>query len=206
LDPKKRTVVPTERNEEYRTAWREAVNQIAPERLVFVDESGTNIAMTPRYGRAPRGQRVSGTAPRNWGMNTTLLATLTSAGISAALVVEGATDRPVFEVFIEEVLLPTLQPGQVVVWDNLSVHKSQRARELIEGQGCQVLFLPAYSPDFNPIEQAFSKLKGWLRQREARTVEQLWVSIGDGLARITARDARGWYQHCGYSLSPGQYL
>ena len=201
LDAKKRTVVASERDEVYRAVWRADLAMIDPTRLVFVDESGTNIAMSPRYGRAPRGERVQGEAPRNWGMNTTLLAAWTPAGISPALVVEGATDRAVFDVFVKELLVPTLRPGQIVVWDNLSVHKSQRAREVIEEADCEVVFLPAYSPDFNPIEQAFSKLKGWLRQQEARAVEHLWDAIGAGLGRITASDAQGWYRHCDYPLS-----
>lgn len=195
----------SERDEVYRAVWRADLAMIDPTRLVFVDESGTNIAMSPRYGRAPRGERVQGEAPRNWGMNTTLLAALTPAGISTALVVEGATDRAVFDVFVKELLVPTLRPGQIVVWDNLSVHKSQRAREVIEEADCEVVFLPAGyplgPPDFNPIEQAFSKLKSWLRQQEARTVEQLWDAIGAGLGRITTSDARGWYRHCDYPLS-----
>lgn len=171
-----------------------------PGQLVFVDETGSNITLTPRYGRAPRGQRCRGQVPRNWGHNTTLLAAMSLAGIQTAFVIEGATDQAVFEGFVEHYLVPQLRPGQVVVWDNLSVHKSVRARALIEAAGCQVLFLPPYSPDYNPIELAFAKLKTALRRAGQRTVEGLWTAIGTGLDTITAQDARGWFQHCGYQL------
>lgn len=177
---------------------------ISPERLVFVDESGVTIRLTPLTGRAPRGVRCVGQVPRNWGRSTTLLAGLTLQGITAALVVEGATDQPVFETFVSEVLAPSLVPGQVVVWDNLSVHKSPRARQAIAERGCELRFLPPYSPDFNPIEQAFSKLKASLRQIEARTQPRLWDAIGTGLHEITTHDARGWFRHCGY-LPTGRY-
>lgn len=156
--------------------------------------------MTPRYGRAPRGQRCVGQVPRNWGKNTTLMAAMTLGGIQTAAVIEGAMDRPVFECFVTQFLVPTLHPGQVVVWDNLSVHQSARATAVIEAAGCQVVFLPPYSPDFNPIELAFSKLKTALRRAQQRTVPGLWDAIGNGLNQITARDAQGWFQHCGYQL------
>lgn len=176
---------------------------IAAERLVFVDESGATIRLTPLVGRAPRGQRCVGQVPRNWGASTTLLAGMTWDGIAAALLVEGATDQVVFETFVAEVLAPTLVPGQIVVWDNLSVHKSPRARQAIAARGCALRFLPPYSPDFNPIELAFSKLKAELRRIAARTQPRLWDAIGTGLQQITAQDAQGWFRHCGY-LPAGQ--
>ena len=124
--------------------------------------------MTPRYGRAPRGERVVGTAPRNHGPNTSLVAALTLDGITAAMTVEGAVDRPAFDAFVVQVLAPRLHPGQVVIWDNLSVHKSDMAQRVIAARGCQLLWLPPYSPDFSPIEQAFSKLKTSLRRAAER--------------------------------------
>jgi transposase len=169
-----------------------------PARLVFVDESGTNLAMTPRYGRAPRGQRVVGRVPRNHGPNTTLFAAMSQQGITAAMTLAGAADRDAFDIFVEHVLVPTLQPGQLVIWDNLSVHKSAAAQRLIAAAGCQVLFLPPYSPDFAPIEQAFSKLKAYLRGVGARTHAALEDAIAAGLRTITAANARGWFAHCGY--------
>jgi transposase len=173
--------------------------------LVFVDESGTNLAMTPRFGRAPQGQRVVGAAPRNHGPNTTLLAAMSPAGIIAAMTLEGAADRDAFEVFVAQVLVPTLGPGQTVIWDNLSVHKSADARQLIEAAGCRLVFLPPYSPDFAPIEQAFSKLKTFLRRTQARTRAALDDAITAGLQTITAADARAWFAHGGYHIS-GQAL
>jgi hypothetical protein len=128
-----------------------------PADLVFVDESGTNLAMTPRYGRAPRGQRVVGTAPRNHGPNTTLIAAMSPTGIIAVMSLEGAMDRDAFDVFVVQGLVPELRPGQTVIWDHLSVHQSAVAIARIEAAGCGVVFLPPYSPDVAPIEQAFGK-------------------------------------------------
>jgi len=188
-----------------RTAWSATIHRLDPQQLVFVDASGTTLAMTPRFGRAPRGQRVIGTAPRNHGPNTSRLAALRPAGITAALTVEGAVDRKVFDAFVAQVLVPTRRPGQTVVWDNLSVHKSARAQKLIEAAGCHVEFLPPYSPDVAPIEQAFSKLKTFLRRAQARTRSTLNEAITAGLATLTATDARAWFAHGGYQLA-GQPL
>jgi transposase len=188
-----------------RAVWWEAIQSCDPATLVFVDESGTNLAMTPRYGRAPRGQRVVGTAPRNHGPNTTVIAALSPTGIPAAMTVEGAIDRLAFDAFVQQVLVPSLVPGQTVIWDNLSVHKSATAHTLIEAADCQVCFLPPYSPDFAPIESAFSKLKTFLRRTQARTRIALDEAISAGLATITTADAHGWFTHCGYQLT-GQPL
>ena len=183
-----------------RAAWWAEMAALDAARLVFVDESGANITLTPRYGRALRGQRCEGRVPHNWGLNTTLLAALTPQGIGPALVVEGATDGRVLERFVADYLVPQLRPGQIVVWDNLSVHKNAEVRQHIEAAGCTVRFLPPYSPDYNPIELAFSKLKTYLRQRGERTRDGLWDAIGDGLARITAQDAVNWIRYRGYQL------
>ncbi len=189
-----------ERDETARAAWRRAAAALDPAALVFVDESGTNTAMTLGYGRAPRGERAVGRAPRNHGPNVTLLAALTPGGIGPALVVEGASDRPAFEAYVREALVPSLRPGQTVVLDNLSVHKGAGIRTLIEEAGCRLLFLPAYSPDFTPIEPAFAKVKQVLRRAEARTFEVLVAAIGRALDTVTAADARGFFAHCGYPL------
>ncbi len=157
--------------------------------------------MTPRYGRAPRGQRVVGIAPRNHGPNTTVVAALTPAGMPAAMTVEGAIDGLALDAFVRQVLVPSLVPGQTVIWDNLSVHTSATAHDLIVAAGCQVCFVPPYSPDFSPIELAFSKLKTFLRRRQARTRVALDEAITAGLATITATDARAWFAHCGYQLT-----
>lgn len=201
VDAQKKHLTASEQDPERRHAWWQVLAQIDPGQLVFVDETGSNITLTPRYGRASRGQRCTGQVPRNWGHNTTLLAAMTVEGMQTAFVIEGATDRAVFEGFVAHFLVPHLRPGQVVIWDNLSVHTSVRARTLIEAAGCQVVFLPPYSPDFNPIELAFAKLKAALRRAGQRTVEGLWTAIGAGLDTITAQDARGWFQHCGYQLN-----
>jgi len=156
--------------------------------------------MTPLYARAPRGERAVGTVPRNRGTVTTLLASLSLAGMGAAMTLEGGTDTAVFDAYVEQGLAPTLRPGQIVVLDNVGAHQSERARQAIEARGCRLLFLPAYSPDLSPIELAFSKLKAALRRLAARTQATLEEAIGEALRMITPADARGWFAHCGYSL------
>ena len=188
-----------------RAAWREALDGYDPASLVFVDESGTNLAMTPRSGRAPRGERVVGTVPRNHGPNTTLVAALSLDGITAAMTLAGAMDRCAFDIFVDQVLGPSLHPGQVVVWDNLSVHQSAAAQRVLAARGCQLLWLPPSSPDFTPIEEAFSKLKTALRRSGARTREALDDAITAGLATITAADAPGWFAYSGYPI-PAQLI
>jgi transposase len=191
-------LVAAERSDTDRAAWRELTGYLPINDLVFVDECGSNLALTPLYARAPRGQRAYGVAPRNWGKNTTLIAGLTLSGIQAPFILEGAVDTLAFEMYVEQVLAPSLRPGQVVILDNVSVHKGERVRQAIEARGCQVLFLPAYSPDLTPIEEAFSKLKAWLRRLGARTREALEEAIAEALKQITMQDAHGWFWHCGY--------
>jgi transposase len=142
--------------------------------LVFVDEMGTNISLSPLYGWAKKGERAYCSVPRNQGKNTTLLSSMSMQGMGPSLAVEGATNREVFETYVELILAPTLQRGQVVVMDNLTAHKGERIRELIEGQGCELMYLPPYSPDFNPIEEAFSKIKGLMRKAFRRVAEKLF--------------------------------
>jgi transposase len=200
MEQKKRSLGAVERDEFLRAAWRLVVaGQIDAERLVFVDEMGTNVSLSQLYAWSRKGERAFGSAPRNWGNNVTLLASITREGLGPCLAVEGATTREVFEAYLERVLAPTLVPGQVVVMDNLSAHKGERVRELIEQRGCELLYLPPYSPDFNPIEQAFSKVKGLMRAAEARTREALIEAMGMALSAVSARDARGFFGHCGYS-------
>jgi transposase len=191
-------VAASERDEAVRQQWRDDTRQLDVSRAVFVDESGTHLAMTPLYGRAPRRERALGRAPRNRGRSTTLVAALTVAGMGPAMTVEGGTDQAVFEAYVEQGLAPTLAPGQVVILDNVGAHLSRRARELIEARGAHVVFLPAYSPDLSPIELAFAKIKEHLRRAEARTREALEEAIAAALAAVTAADARGWFAHCGY--------
>jgi transposase len=172
--------------------------QIDPKRLVFVDEMGTNTSLSPIYAYSPRGQRAYCSVPRNRGPNTTLLSCMSVEGMGASLVVAGATNRGVFEAYIERVLSPELRPGQVVVMDNLTAHKGERVRELIEEQGCELPYLPPYSPDFNPIEEAFAKIKALLRRAAARSREALVQTMGAALDAVTAQDAHGFFEHCGY--------
>jgi transposase len=199
LDTQKKSLSASERDEVKRAAWREDVQQVPAGTLVFVDESGSHTSMTPLYGWAPKNERAYGVTPRNRGQNTTILGALSPQGVQAAMTLAGAADTIAFEVFIEQVLVPTLQPGQTVVMDNLSIHKGQTTRQLIENCGCTLLFLPAYSPDFSPIEQAWSKLKAHLRRVGARAKEALQEAIADGLQLITPQDAQAWFNHCGYS-------
>lgn len=156
--------------------------------------------MTPLRARARRGQRAVGTVPRGRRHAVTLLASLTPTGFGPGLQFAGALDRRVFDAYVERVLVPTLRPGQTVVLDNLSVHKSPKARRLIEAAGCRLCFLPTYSPDFNPIEQAFAKLKTLLRAHNARTVETVFAATQSLYPTITATDARNFYRDAGYNL------
>jgi transposase len=150
------------------------------------------------YGWAKKGERAYCSVPRNRGKNTTLLSSMSVEGMGPSLAVEGATNREVFETYVERVLAPTLRRGQLVVMDNLSAHKGERVRELIEGRGCELLYLPSYSPDLNPIEEAFSKIKGLMRKAEARSREALLKAMGMAISALSARDARGFFEHCGY--------
>jgi transposase len=197
-----------ERDEWLRAAWRVMIAEnVDPQRLlVFVDEMGANTSLSILHAwSSPAGKRAYCSVPRNRGKNTTLLASMSVEGMGPALAVEGATDREVFEAYLEEVLAPSLRSGQIVVMDNLSAHKGHRIRELIEERGCELLYLPSYSPDLNPIEEAFSKLKGILRKAEARSREALIEVMGKALEAITPRDAEGFFRHCGYR-SPAQLL
>jgi transposase len=190
----------SERNEEERAAWRAAVATRDPQQFVFVDESGTHTALTRLYGWAPRDQRATGSVPRNHGKNVTLVAALTPDGLQTPWLIEGAMDTETFEWYITEQLAPTLQPGQVVVLDNLSAHKAASIREVLAARGCSLLFLPPYSPDFTPIEQAFSKLKAILRGLGARAREALEEAVRLAIEAITRADATAWFAHAGYAL------
>lgn len=169
-------------------------------RLVFVDEMGSNIALASLYAWAPKGERALCSIPRNRGKNITLLSSIGLKGMGPSLAVEGSTNKVLFETYVERTLCPHLKDGQVVVMDNLSSHKGDRVRELIEGRGCELVYLPAYSPDFNPIEEAFSKIKGILRKVGARTREALIEALGVAISAISAEDAHGFFEHCGYGI------
>ncbi len=174
------------------------VATVEPERLVFVDEMGVHTSLAPIYGYAPRGERLNLSVPRNRGKNTTLLSNMTLSGMGPSLAVEGATTARVFETYVQKVLAPSLEPGKIVVMDNLGAHRPKRIRELIEERGCELLYLPAYSPDYNPIEEAFSKVKNLLRRASARTKKTLVEAMGAALSAITAAEALGFFEHAGY--------
>jgi transposase len=189
----------TERDEFERAAWQVMVAAVVePERLIFVDECGTHTSLAPIYGYAPRGERLYLSVSRIRGKNTTLLSSMSLEGIGPSLTVEGATTSRVFETYVEKVLAPSLKEGQVVVMDNLSAHKPKRIKELIEQCGCELVYLPSYSPDYNPIEEAFAKIKHLLRTAAARTKEVLVDAIAAALTAISAEDIRGYFEHAGY--------
>jgi transposase len=181
-----------------RAAWRvEVSGSLETSRFVFVDEMGSNTSLSPLYGWSKVGERLRVEAPKNWGKNVTLLSSMSTEGMGPSVAVEGATTRAVFEAYVEQALAPSLREGQVVM-DNLSAHKGGRVKELVEGRGCELLYLPPYSPDLNPIEEAFSKVKALMRRAEARTREALIEAMGKALGAVSARDARGFIEHSGY--------
>jgi transposase len=201
LDPQKKTLYATEQDPVKRAAWWATIAGVPAKQLVFLDETSANIRLTRTHARAPRGVRAVGRVPRNHGRPTTLVAALTPRGLRAPLTQLGAVNAGSFAAYVRDVLCPRLRPGQVVVMDNLSVHKAAAVREAIEAARCTLVFLPPYSPDFTPIELAFAKLKAALRAVGARTHEALHAAIATALRQITAADARGFFHHCGYRLT-----
>ena len=181
-----------------RAAWREEFAEVAPERLVFVDESGAGTAMDRTHGRAPSGVRVDGPVPHGHWKMTTLTAAVRLGGVGACLAFDGATDTQCFETYVERRLAPTLRPGDIVAMDNLPCHKSAEVGRLIRAAGAELRYLPAYSPDLNPIERMFSKLKATLRSAKERTVDGLIGAMGDALRAIRPSDILGWFSHSGY--------
>jgi transposase len=197
----KKSQLAHERDEEVRGLWCWLASHFDARRLVFVDESGFHTSMTPLYARAPRGKRAYGKVPRNRGKNTTLIASITlEGGMGESMAVEGATDAEAFEAYVEYFLAPTLKEGQVVVLDGLGAHRTEKVRELVEGRGADLVFLPSYSPDLNPIEEAFSKIKSIVRKVGARTREALVEAIERALAAVRPEEATGWFAHAGYEL------
>lgn len=188
---------------EKRRSWREWAGVADARRLIFIDETWAKTNMTRLRGRAPRGDRLIDKSPHGHWMTTTLIAALGIEGLRCSMVTDGAVNGDIFESFITHVLLPELKPGDVVVMDNLSSHKGARIRELIESQGAELRYLPPYSPDLNPIELVFSKLKQLLRSLACRTQETLWQSMQSVLDAVTATDAINCFQHAGYTLHEG---
>ena len=201
----KKSKVASERDEGARALWRWLASRFDVRRLVFVEESGTHISMDRLRSRAPRGARAYGRVPNNRGKNLTLIASMSLQGMGESMCIEGATDARAFELYVEHFLAPSLREGQVVVMENLGAHRPERIRELIEARGAELVFMPSYSPDYNPIEQAFSKIKNVLRKLGARTHEALLEAMEEALSKVSAADAAGWFEHCGYPVE-GHYL
>jgi len=183
---------------ERRDRWRVEQLGLDPSRLVFIDETWAKTNMTRLRGRAPRGQRLIEKVPHGHWKTTTLIAALDDQGMRCATTVDGAVNGDVFTAFIEQVLAPTLKPGDKVIMDNLSAHKVSGVREAIEAVGAEVIYLPPYSPDLNPIELAFSKLKQLMRSAKHRLVDKLWQETQRMLDAITSTDAKNFFRHCGY--------
>jgi transposase len=180
--------------------WKREFSQAEAGSLVFLDESAAKTNMTRLRGRAPRGERVHDSAPAgHWG-TTTMIGSVRLDGTTACMTIEEATDTDIFRAYVQHVLIPTLRPGDVVILDNLSPHKNSETIRLIEQAGAIVRFLPAYSPDLNPIEKMWSKVKEALRSAKARTQAALDDAIARAMASVTPADARGWFVSCGYSI------
>lgn len=181
-----------------RRAWFDGQADLDPDRLVFIDETWAKTNMARTHGRCPRGERLRLGIPHGHWKTTTFVGALTLRGMIAPFVIDGAINRASFEAYVEKVLVPELRPGDVVVMDNLSSHKGPRTRALIEAAGARLLFLPPYSPDFNPIENAFAKLKALLRKAAERTVDALWSAIGRILGLFTPVECANYFSACGY--------
>jgi len=187
---------------EARAAWRAAQGELQAKhegRLIFLDETGARTDMTRRHAWAPIGERALGRAPGGHWKTTTFLAGLTAGGLIAPFVLDGPMDRACFTEYVRQVLVPELRPGDIVILDNLPGHKGEEAAELVEACGATLMFLPPYSPDFNPIEMLFSKLKALLRKAERRTREALWRTLGDLIDAFTPQECASYIRHAGYA-------
>ena len=183
-----------------RARWAKAVGRVKHSRLLFLDESGAKTNMTRLYGRGPRGERVYDHVPNGRWETTTMIAAVGRNGPQAPWVLDGPIDGVAFAAWAEHVLAPTLEPGDIIVMDNLSVHKNAAARAAIEAAGAEVWDLPAYSPDLNPIEKMWSKVKAYLRKAKARDPEMLFQAIGEAIAQVTQEEVQHFFASCGYSV------
>ncbi len=183
-----------------RVQWTKSVDAVEHDRLLFIDESGAKTNMTRLYGRAPRGERAYDHVPNGRWQTTTMIAAIGCNGPQAAWVLDGPMDGLAFGVWAEQILAPTLTANDIVVMDNLSVHKTPKACAAIKATGAQIWYLPAYSPDLNPIEKMWSKIKARLRKAKARDPESLCQATGDAIAHVSITDIRNWFASCGYSL------
>jgi len=181
-----------------REEWADNQPKLDPDQLVFIDETGTSTNMARLRGRAPRGERLIGKVPHGHWKTTTFVAALRSTALTAPCVIDGPMNGNAFLAYVEQVLAPTLRPGEIVVLDNLSAHKVPGVREAIEAAGASLLYLPPYSPDFNPIEQLFAKLKALLRKAAERSVEGLWSRIAALLSAFTSEECANYFRNAGY--------
>jgi transposase len=204
LSRKKKTFHASERDtpevQQERKEFQEDKSNLPVPKLIFIDESGMNTGMARTYGRAPIGQRVEGAQPRNTGANISLVGALKLSGITAIMMLKGAINGAAFKTFVEDLLVPTLQPGDRVLMDNLNIHKGEGIAKAIQATGAELKYLPRYSPDFSPLENYWSKLKELLRGMAARTLETLEESVKNALNQITEEDVKGWFKHCGYCI------
>lgn len=186
-----------------RDIWAACVPGIDVGKLVFLDESGVNTAMFRRYGRCPRGERLVDAAPAaHWQSNTLLAAVRLGDGVVAPMVLDGPVTGESFAGYVRQSLVPELRPGDIVVMDNLPAHKGAAVAEAVEGAGCRLVYLPPYSPDLNPIEPMWSKVKSVVRKAAARTFDALVNAVRDALQQVTAEDCDGYFEHCGYYATP----
>jgi transposase len=199
---KKKSLIAAERDEWARAAFRVRIADQLADDFIVIDEIGLNLDMTPRSSRAPRGQRAVTSIPRNTPINTTLIGSCSLAGMGPSLLLPGGLDTPSFKTYLEQVLGPSLRPGQIILLDNLSVHTSAEVAEIVAAHGCSVWYLPTYSPDLSPIELAFAKFKDRVRRAGARTREALEQAVAEAWKGVTAADLRSFFRHCGYRLVP----
>lgn len=198
----KKSLIASERDPWERACFLVEQEDVEPDDIVVIDEFGSNLDMTPGYARAPRGERARASLPRNTPPNTTTISSLTTKGMGPSVMTVGGVTSALFEAYVEQILGPSLRPGQVVLLDNLSAHKSPRLREIVAAHGCRLWYLPSYSPDFSPIELAIAKVKAELRRVGARTREALEEAVAQALKHISPDDARAFFTHCGFRLCP----
>jgi len=185
-----------------REDWEDSLPGLDLDRLVFLDECGINLTMARLFGRSPRGQRLVDAMPDGRWQNYTLVSAVRLDGALAPMLMRGAVNGDAFATYVEEVLAPALRPGDILVVDNLSAHKSERVTRAVAAAGCSLVYLPPYSPDFNPIENVWSKVKAWLRKTGARTFDALVDAVGEALLTVTPDDCEGYFEHCGYGDTP----
>jgi transposase len=195
---KKKSKRAAQANPQARAAFQERQPTLEGDDLIFLDEFGIHLAMTRTYARAPRGERAHVTEPFKQGENISVISAMGVHGVCAPLMIEGAINSEVFDLYVQHLLVPCLRPGNLVLLDNVKFHYSPKAIALMEAAGASVCHLPAYSPDFNPLEACISKLKERLRAAKARTKRTLTTALAKALAVVTECDIRGWFAHCGY--------